>query len=300
MQMKNAKQRFDRAREASLRAIATSMIVSAMAASATSPVQSPVPPPRHADARNSGAVQRSLPMQFNCTDTIKPTTVVISGAVTARSVRPKDGSDQIDKQIAALQSFAQSKGGRVIQLERLRAARHPETERSEKRSEADKLPFLQLQKVEVELPIAIDIDDALERVLKLGVDRYGKDVRVDGYDQSREFRNLTSYRVSDLGVKLARIAEQCVDAEIKRVCSVAMAKTCANAVNWTTLNARALDVANSYGSRTDKTLRIQRGSAAQTTSDALAEDERLELLSAATVRIRIQGYASVLSTNTAE
>jgi hypothetical protein len=242
---------------------------------------------------------RPLQLQFNCTDTIKPTTVVISGAITAKSVRPKDGSDQIDKQVAALQSFAQSKGGRVVQLERLRAARNPDAQRSEKR-EADTLPFLQMQKVEIELPIAVDIDDALERVLKLGVDRYGKDARVEGYDQSREFRNLTSYRIGDLGAKLARMAEQCVDTEIKRVCSAQMAKTCANAIDWRSINARALDVATAYGTRSDKALRIARGAGAQAASDAAGEDERLELLSTSAVRIRIQGYATVFNTNSTQ
>ena len=75
----------------------------------------------------AGAARAVAPVvrQAECATTIKPELLVVSGGLSAESVRPKDGSDAIDKQLAAIRAFVASKGGKLLERERLRAARNP-------------------------------------------------------------------------------------------------------------------------------------------------------------------------------
>lgn len=265
-------------------AFAASFVVQAQSAAsrAPAPIHEPASQPAQAvvlSAKNSPP--RFISLQFNCNETVKPDVVVVSGAITAKSVRPKDATDQISKQLVAMRAYVQTKGGALVELERLRAARNPDAERRD----GDKLPFLQLQKIDVEFPISADIDDALEQLFKLGLDRYGKDLRVEGYDSSREFKNLTSYRIRDLDGKVQRMVQQCVDAETRRACGAQKAKVCAGAVQMHQVYVRAINVATTgYGGRVDRQLRTSFGAAGE-----VVEGERLELISAAPVRLAVSG-----------
>jgi len=79
------------------------------------------------------------------------------------------------------------------------------------------LPFLALQRLEVEFPATIDIDAAFERVLHLGMDRFGSNIRVDRVDRNR--RVVVLYRFSALGEELDRIHGRCRAEAIARWCS---------------------------------------------------------------------------------
>lgn len=251
---------------------------------ATSPVAPPVPTGTSVRPPESRPVTHAL----NCAETLKPDVIVVSGGVSAKSVRPKDSTEQIDRQLAAIRAYAQSKDGKLLELERLRAARNPDNDRRD----GDKSPFMQMQKIEVELPLSVDIDDAIERLLKLGLDRYGKDLRLDGNEQGRDFRTLTSYRIRDLDNKVHRMADACVDAEIKRVCGAQKARACANAVNWTQISAHSSNVVTTYGGRSEKSFKLQ-SPANRSSADAMVEGERFDVMSAAPVRISITGYQTL-------
>jgi hypothetical protein len=230
--------------------------------------------------RASGITQA----QLSCGENWKPDLVVVSGAISARSVRPKDAAEQIDKQLAAIRAFVQGKGGKLNELERLRAARNPEPERSERRDN-DKMPFLQVQKIEVEFPVTVDIDDALERLFKLGLDQYGKDIRVDGYDRSREFRSLTTYRIKGLPERLTQLAETCVRAESQKLCGDAPAKQCMANLQWTNVHVRTSVIEMPLGGRGAQTLALPGRS-----ESYHGDSERFETLSANAIRFTLSGY----------
>ncbi len=222
--------------------------------------------------------------QLACAENWKPDLVVVSGAISARSVRPKDAAEQIDKQLAAIRTFVQGKGGKLNELERLRAARNPDSERQERRDN-DKMPFLQVQKIEAEFPVTVDIDDVLERLFKLGLDQYGKDIRVDGYDRGREFRSLTTYRIKGLPERLTQLAETCVRAESQKLCGDTSAKQCIANLQWTNVHVKTSAIEMPSGGRSAQTLALPGRSEAY-----YGDSERFETLSANAVRFTLSGY----------
>lgn len=148
-----------------------------------------------------------------CNDQLLPNRLVIIGGISAESVRPKDGSDQLDKQMAAIRSYVESKGGSLLEKERLRAARNPE-----KSNDAQsKFPFMQVQRIEAEFPLATNVDDAIEKLLKLGMDRYGKDAGIDAYS-GREYKNLSFYRIAKQDEILSDLVSRCMRKEVQKIC----------------------------------------------------------------------------------
>jgi hypothetical protein len=179
---------------------------------------------------------------LNCTETIKPDRLVISGGISAESVRPKQASDQIDLQLNAIRTYVKSKNGVLLEKERLRAARNPERERDS----AAKLPFIQVQRFEAEFPLSVDVDDVLERLLKMGMDRYGKDANIDSY-ASREYKVLTSSRFSSLGEDLKAIRTRCIHKAAKQLCGEEKADACAKAMTIYSSSAQTEPVASRDG-----------------------------------------------------
>jgi len=225
------------------------------------------PPPRRDDRIVRAA---------ECSDTIRPDRLVVSGGLSAESVRPKDGSDQIEKQLAAMRSYVQGKGGKLIERERLRAARNPQQERDG----AAKMPFIQVQRIEAEFPLTVDIDDILERLLKMGMDRYGKDTSVEGHG-SRDFKVLTSYRFTALEETMRVLLTRCVREEAQKACGPARADACVQGANVFNAYAQTEPVANRDGHKRAQMLRVPG------VGGTSGEPESLEPLSAAPLRVRL-------------
>ena len=151
---------------------------------------------------------------LSCEESLRPDLVVIEGGLSAKSVSPRDGSTQIEREVAAIRELATSKGGTLSVLERLRAARNvkPGNDSSE-----SKAPFQQIQHIELQLPSSVDVDEVLERMFKLGLDRYGTDLRFGRYDSS-DFHGLTRYRYKALDVRLNALRKRCIETTAKKAC----------------------------------------------------------------------------------
>jgi hypothetical protein len=150
-----------------------------------------------------------------CTGEARPDRVVIAGGMTAQSASPLDAQAQLDRQLAELRKYVHGENGRLDLLERVRAAGMTGGGGSTRGSEV--LPFLALQRLEIEFPASIDIDAAFERVLHLGMDRFGSNIRVDRVDRNR--RVVVRYRFSALREELDRIHDRCRAEATARWCS---------------------------------------------------------------------------------
>lgn len=163
---------------------------------------------------------------LTCSDQLLPNRLVISGGDSAESIRPKDGSDQLDEQMAAIRAYVESKGGNLLEKERLRATRNPE-----KANDAQtKFPFIQVQRIEAEFPLAANADDAIEKLLKLGMDRYGKDAGIDAYS-SREYKNLSFYRITKQDAMLNDLVLRYIQKEVQKICPQDNKAICKGKVN---------------------------------------------------------------------
>lgn len=154
-------------------------------------------------------------LSAECTGEARPDRAVITGAMTAEAVNPIDAQAQLDRQLAELRKYVEGESGRLELLERVRAAGTTSGIRNSRGREV--LPFLALQRLEIEFPATIDIDSAFERVLGLGLDRFGSNIRVDRVDRNR--RVVVLYRFSALQGELDRIHGQCRAEAIARWCS---------------------------------------------------------------------------------
>lgn len=163
---------------------------------------------------------------LTCSDQLFPNRLVISGGVSAESVRPKDGSDQLEKQMAAIRTYVESKGGSLLEKERLRAACNPE-----KANDAQtKFPFIQVQRIEAEFPLSANADEVIEKLLKLGMDRYGKDAGIDAYS-SREYKILSFYRFTKQDAMLNDLVLRCIQKEAQKICPQDSKAICKGKVN---------------------------------------------------------------------
>lgn len=150
-----------------------------------------------------------------CTGKARPDRAVIAGAMTADAASPTDAQAQLDGKLAELRKYVHGENGRLDLLERVRAAGTTTGVRNSRGREV--LPFLALQRLEIEFPATIDVDAAFERVLHLGMDRFGSNIRVDRVDRNR--RVVVRYRFSALREELDRIHGRCRVEATARWCS---------------------------------------------------------------------------------
>ncbi len=138
-----------------------------------------------------------------CRGTVAPSAAVVAVGMTAEGLKPADVQQQLDRQLAAVDELAKGHGGTVRRLERLRAVRGLEAP-----GQSDpKAPFVVLQRLEIELPIAAPIDEILDRLLLLGVDRFGNEMKLE--DQVRGAKLVALYRFDGLGERLQGILAEC-------------------------------------------------------------------------------------------
>ncbi|MES2296413.1 MAG: SIMPL domain-containing protein [Pseudomonadota bacterium] len=218
-----------------------------------------------------------LPRPLSCSTSITPDRFVVSGGISAQSVGPKEGSEQIARQLAAMRVFITSKGGTLIVGERLRAARNPERDGG-----STKLPFIQVQRIEAEFPNDAEADELIERMLKLGMDRYGKEAGLS--ENGREFKVLSAFRFAQLDQALAGALASCVRQAAQRECG-AQALACAAQARVVAANAQSEALSGSDSYMRSLTLRLPLYGEAQ----APLQTDKVELQSAHPLRLRIDG-----------
>jgi len=143
------------------------------------------------------------PINSACRLELRPDIAVVSGAMTAQSLKPAQAAERLDRQLEAARRYAVEVGGRLILAERVRAMRSLSRERTDPTVQ----PFLLLQRLEVELPADAPIDTVLERLLQIGLDRYGRNVGIEYADQNP--RVVVRYRFSRLAAELDLMHARC-------------------------------------------------------------------------------------------
>jgi hypothetical protein len=172
---------------------------------------------------------------FSCIETLTPDLLVISGGVAAQSVNPAEAGAQVEQRMLRIKNYLATQRGSPVLLDRLRGARNPGSERGE--NAALPLPFVQIQRFEAILPARSNIDLVLENLFKLGMDQYGKNIRIDDYS-SRNFSMLTRYRFSDLRAKLQALVARCRSQKVLAMCTTL--KSCVAKISYGTVSAKYL------------------------------------------------------------
>lgn len=172
--------------------------------------------PESPEAQDYAYIVQSLKesVTASCSGEVKPDHASIVGGVTAESLKPAEAREQIERQLAEIQKYVTQRGGTVHVMERVRAVRG--IPRDARNVTMDQLPFVMIQRLEMDFPLGIDIDETLERLLQLGLDRYGRNVRLNSQDTTPTV--VVRYRFSDLTATLKGIHQQCKAAALKQWC----------------------------------------------------------------------------------
>jgi hypothetical protein len=152
-----------------------------------------------------------------CTGELRPDRVVIVGGISAQGLKPALAKAQLDKQIEAIRQYIAGKMGRLTLFEVLRAAQSATRTASSENTATQ--PFILVQSLEVEFPLTEDIDAILERLLQLGLDRFGKQVSVEASSYGRNV--MVYYRFSDLRSQLDRLQAACKQRLVEQWCQSA-------------------------------------------------------------------------------
>lgn len=159
-------------------------------------------------------------MTAPCSAELRPDRAVILGGISATSLKPTEAAAQLERQIGEIRKYVSQKGGSLLLQERLRGVRAGP--RDPVRPSQDLLPFVAVQRLEVELPVEADVDAVLEGLLQLGLDQYGKEVRLDAGQEARSRdatpRVVVRYRFSRLHLELEEIQRRCRTAAVEKWC----------------------------------------------------------------------------------
>ena len=172
--------------------------------------------PGSVEGQDYAYIVRSLNQTItaSCSGDVRPDRAGIVGGITAESLKPAEARDQIEKQLAQIKKHVAKRGGTVHLMERVRAVRG--MPRDARNVKMDQLPFVVIQRLEAEFPVRVDIDEVLEGLLQLGLDRYGRDFRLNSGDMSPKV--VVRYRFSNLPATLEEIHQQCKAAALKQWC----------------------------------------------------------------------------------
>lgn len=167
-------------------------------------------------------VRQSLPQSHSgeCVGEVRPDRVLIVGGISAQGLKPMLVKAQLDKQIAAMRQYVADKKGELVLLELMRAAQA--VNKSATSESTVPQPFILVQKLEAEFPITEDIDVILERLIQLGLDRFGKQVTVEASSYGRNV--VVFYRISDLRSRLDRLHATCKQRLVEQWCQLESAK----------------------------------------------------------------------------
>jgi type IV secretory pathway VirB2 component (pilin) len=160
----------------------------------------------------------SLPAQLfgSCTGEIAPSLAIIAGGVAVQGLKPLDASADLDKQMAAVAKYVEENHGKLILLERVRTLKNPAPYGSSDPGQ----PFEIVQRLHVELPVSAPIDAILQRLLELGLDRFGESVlSANGHREE-----AVLYRVTDVDSFTHAMEQRCIADAWKTWCSTAAAK----------------------------------------------------------------------------
>jgi hypothetical protein len=184
-----------------------------------------------APARAQNAVPMSVPsgigwapsqifqLHGTCGTMIAPDKAIIPGGVSSRGVEPTDAIAQLDKQVAAIRSYIEDSHGHLELLERVRTLKNPSQQPGRTDNEP---PFEVVQRFQAEFPANAPVDSILQKLIELGMDRFGENI-LNNY-QRREA--VIRFRVSDFDAKMQGLQDACTADAWTQFCKTAQAADC--------------------------------------------------------------------------
>jgi len=106
-----------------------------------------------------------------CALKLSPDSALIAGGVSSSALKPSDAVDQLEKELGLMKNFVAEKHGELHLMERVRTIKNPQPGRTD--TEA---PFQVVQRIQVTIPADAPVDAILEKLIELGMDRFGDNI----------------------------------------------------------------------------------------------------------------------------
>lgn len=154
-----------------------------------------------------------------CTAAISPDQVVVVTGFSAKGLKATEVGMRLDQTGKLISKKAEQLGGKAVLKDRLRGA-HTMTLRSDN---AEQAPYTAVQLVDIEFPVTAEIDRAVDALIPLGLDRFGRDIQLEPSSSSQAF---VFYRVQDPVKSIEKVFETCKQMALKQACTNAMQPMC--------------------------------------------------------------------------
>ena len=152
-----------------------------------------------------------------CAMAAAPDIAVISGGIASAALKPIDAVAQLDKHLGIIQAYLEEAHGRLRLMERVRTLMNPSSNPNER-----ELPFQVVQRLYAEFPADAPVDAIMQRLIELGLDRFGDNVLNSGGSRRSA---VIVFRFDDFDAKLRDLEKQCVADAWKQWC-VAQTSAC--------------------------------------------------------------------------
>lgn len=154
-----------------------------------------------------------------CTAAITPDQVVVITGFSAKGLKATEVGMRLDQIGKLISRKAEQLGGNAVLKDRLRGA-HTMTLRSDN---AEQAPYTAVQLVDIEFPVTTEIERAVDALIPLGLDRFGRDIQLEPSSSSQAF---VFYRVQDPIKSIEKIFDTCKRMALTQACTSAMQPMC--------------------------------------------------------------------------
>ena len=145
-----------------------------------------------------------------CTMDVSPDqALIVGGRFQLRFAGRKTPSRNSTSSSASMRGYFSEKHGELLLMERVRTLKNPQPGR-----EDNEPPFQVVQRLQVKLPANAPVDAILQKLIELGLDRFGDNVM----NVSNRREAVIRFRVSDLDAKLKDMQQRCTAGAWKQFC----------------------------------------------------------------------------------
>ena len=146
-----------------------------------------------------------------CAMAAAPDIAVVSGGIASEALKPIEAVEQLDHHLDMIRAYLEEAHGRLRLMERVRTLMNPSLNRTER-----ELPFQVVQRLHAEFSAGAPIDAVLQRLIELGLDRFGDNV-LNNNGTRREA--VIRFRFDDFDAKMRDLQKQCVADAWKEWCA---------------------------------------------------------------------------------
>jgi hypothetical protein len=151
-----------------------------------------------------------------CTEELRPDVAVIAGGVALAGLKPTESTAELEKQLELIRGVVEENHGRLTLQERARTIKNPSPNGNDREP-----PFEVVQRLQAEFPADAPVDAILEKMISLGLDRFGDNV-LRANTSRREV--VVRYRMVKSDAKIAELQESCTIDAWKKWCATDAAK----------------------------------------------------------------------------